>query len=170
MDETDDTGLATLAVVKPTLTEEKLVKLANELAKAQLEPADLYQAFDITAAQFEQYIKPNPYFKQAYAAAILEWQSATSAVKRIKIKSATSLEQSLPMLHNRLNSATETLPAVVETAKLLAKLAGAGEEKPQTGSSERFSITINVGSKKIDRTIEPSIDITPQRELEKPHE
>ena len=166
-----ETILSTLVVnPDPELTEYQLVKLATELAKAQMRPAAIFEAFGITPVQFTKYIETNAYFQKAHAAATLDWNSATSAAKRIKIKSATSLEQSLPTLHERLNNRTEALPAVVETAKLLAKLAGVGEEKQQGGSNERFSININIGAKKIEQAIEPTIDITPQPALEKPSE
>jgi len=170
-DLSSETGLSEVSVNRdPKLAEDTLVKLANELAKAQRSPEDVFRSFDISLQQFTRHIEPNTFFKIAYDAAVRDWHSATSAAKRIKIKSATSLEDSLPMLHNRLNDNKETLPAVVETAKLLAKLAGVGEEKQQINSGERFSITINIGSKKIEQIAEPMIDITPQPVLEKPHE
>jgi len=166
-----DTGLAEIISNQdPKLPEEKLVKLANELAKAQLEPADVFQAFGITAAQFEQYVKTNPYFSRTYEAAVLDWHGVTSTAKRIKIKSATSLEQSLTTLHNRLNDPASALPAVVDTAKLLATLAGVGETKQPQGSGERFSISINIGIKKIEQEVPATIDVTPVPALEKPHD
>jgi hypothetical protein len=82
-----------------------------------------------------------------------------------------SLERGLRTLHDRMNNAAETLPAVVETAKLLAKLAGAGEEKiAQSGSGERFTISINIGSKKIEQEVAPTIDLIPTPALEKPND
>lgn len=152
----------------PQLSEEQLVKLAIELAKAQRRPDAIFETFNITQEQFDKYIGPNLFFIKVYDAAVLDWNSATSAAKRIKIKSATALEQALPALHTRMIDRAEALPAAVETAKLFAKLAGVGEEKQPGVTSERFSITINVGSKKIEQAIEPSIDVTPVPTLEKP--
>ena len=171
-DLSSDTGLAGAIVNQdPKLTADQLAKLAIELASGTFKLGDVLQTFNITVAQFERHIETNPYFKQAYDAAVLEWNSAKSAVKRIKIKSATSLEQSLPTLHRRLNDNAETLPAVVETAKLLAKLAGAGEEaQKQASSGERFTISINIGSKKVEQTVEPVLDLTPVPALEKLNE
>jgi hypothetical protein len=167
----DDTGLATLSVTRPTLADDTVIKLANELAKAQREPEDVLESFSISVAQFTTYVEHNPFFKQVYAAAVQDWNSATSAAKRIKIKSAASLESSLTTLHQRLNDPQSALPAVVDTAKLLATLAGVGDTKQApAGSGERFSININIGSKKIESAVEPTIDITPQPALEKPGE
>ena len=153
----------------PKLDSQKLTRLALELAKATFNPSEVLRAFNLTVAQFERYIAPNPFFKQAYDAAIIEWNSSTSTVKRIKTRSAAILEDSLPALSARLVDTGESLPAVVETAKLFAKLAGAGEENKTVGSSDRFSISINIGPKTIERVIEPTIDITPQKALEKPN-
>jgi hypothetical protein len=167
----DDTGLATLAIAKPNLTEDTMVKLANELAKAQREPEDVLESFSLSVSQFTTHIENNPFFQQVYAAAVQDWNSATSAAKRIKIKSAASLESSLTTLHQRLNDPQSALPAVVDTAKLLATLAGVGDTKQApAGSGERFSININIGSKKIESAVEPTIDLTPQPALEKPND
>lgn len=154
----------------PKLGDEQLTKLANELASGILPPHTILKTFNLTPAQLEKYITPNPYFKRVYEAACVEWDSATSAVKRIKIKSAVSLERGLETLHDRMINPVENLPAVVETAKLLAKLAGAGEEKITQGSGERFTISINIGAKQIERTSEPTIDVTPTPALEKPND
>ena len=167
-----ETGLAEAVIIQdPKLNPDQLAKLAIELASGTFKLGDVLQTFKISLTQFERHVETNPHFKQAYDAAVIEWTSANSTVKRIKIKSATSLEQSLPTLHQRLNSTTEALPAVVETAKLLAKLAGAGEEaQRQTSSGERFTISINIGSKRVEQTVEPVLDLTPVPALEKLNE
>ena len=154
----------------PHLDSQKLATLAGELAKGTFNPIEVLKSFGLTVGQLERYIAPNPFFKQAYDAAVIEWNSSTSTVKRIKTRSAAILEDSLPALSARLVDQRESLPAVVETAKLFAKLAGAGEEKQIQGSTDRFTISINIGSKKIEQVIEPTIDITPQKALESPSE
>jgi hypothetical protein len=154
----------------PHLDSQKLATLAGELAKGTFNPVEVLKSFGLTVGQLERYIAPNPFFKQAYDAALVEWNSSTSTVKRIKTRSAAILEDSLPALSARLTDHRESLPAVVETAKLFAKLAGAGEEKSVAGPSDRFTISINIGSKKIEQVVEPTIDITPQRALESPND
>lgn len=154
----------------PHLDSQKLATLAGELAKGTFNPVEVLKSFGLTVGQLERYIAPNPFFKQAYGAALVEWNSSTSTVKRIKTRSAAILEDSLPALSARLTDHRESLPAVVETAKLFAKLAGAGEEKSVAGPSDRFTISINIGSKKIEQVVEPTIDITPQRALESPND
>lgn len=166
-----NTGLTDLIVNQdPKLDSQQLVKLAVELANATFNPADILKAFKVTDDQFKHYIKPNEFFCRAYDAAVIEWNSANSTAKRIKVRSAAALEGSLPTLVARMVDAKESLPAVVETAKLFAKLAGVGEEKQTAASGEKFTININIGSKKIEQTVQPTIDTTPISTLEKLHD
>ena len=74
-----DTGLAELVSNKdPKLTADQLAKLAIELASGTFKLGDVLATFNVTLAQFERHIEPNPHFKQAYDAAVLEWNSANS--------------------------------------------------------------------------------------------
>ena len=154
----------------PKLDSNQLAKLAEELANRTFNHIKVLRSYNLTIEQFEKYIASNPYFVQAYDAAIIEWNAATSTAKRIKIRSAAALEQSLPALHSRMVDAKEALPAAVETAKLFAKLAGVGEEKQAQVSGERFTISINIGTKKIEQEVNPTIDVTPTPALEKPND
>ena len=171
MDETQSHTGQIEPVVNPDFSVDKLAKLAHELANETLNPTSVCAAYGITVAQYKQHIEPNPYFKRVYEAALIEWASTTSTVKRIKIRSAAMLEAALLSLSERMVDKNEALPAAIQAATMFAKLAGAGEEKPQVGSGERFTISINIGSKKIEQVIEPTIDVTPApKELEKPHD
>lgn len=154
----------------PQLNSDQLAKLAGELANGTFNHIKVIRSYGLTFEQFEQYIVPNPFFKQAYDAAVIEWNAANSTAKRIKLRSAAALEQSLPVLHSRMVNTSETLPAAVETAKLFAKLAGVGEEKQGQISGEKFTISINIGTKKIEQEVHPTIDVNAVPALEKPSE
>ena len=39
------------------------------------------RSYGLTIEQFEHYIAPNPFFKQAYDAALIEWNAANSTAK-----------------------------------------------------------------------------------------
>lgn len=163
--------LSRLSSSDPNLDSHKMAKLAGELASATFTPAKVFEKFGLTSEQFKQYVESNPFFKQAYDAAVIEWHSATSTLKRLKIRSAVGLEETLPTLLARMADRTEALPGVVQATTIVAKMAGAGEERQAQGSSERFTISINIGSKKIEQVVEPTIDLTPTpKELEKPNE
>lgn len=167
----DLSSKAVLSSSDPNLDSHKMAKLAGELASATFSPDKVLQKFNLTMEQFRQYVEPNPFFKQAYDAAVIEWHAATSTLKRLKIRSAVGLEQVLPTLLARIDDRAEALPGAVQAATLVAKMAGAGEERQAQGSSERFTISINIGSKKIEQVVEPTIDLTPTpKELEKPNE
>lgn len=138
----------TVTVTAPAdMTATKLAKLAHELVWNIAERPIILERFGLTDAQFAAHVEPNPFFKQAYESAVIEWESAKSTGQRIQLKSAIQLEESLPTLHQRMNDAKEALPAVVETAKLLAKISGVdGASKQQTGSGEKFVININLAA------------------------
>ena len=148
------------ATVKPDIDEATLVVLARDMAWNVRDPLIILDAIGINWEQFHVHVKTNPFYKRAYETFLLEWESASTTNKRIAIKSAAALEDSLPHLGAKLVDAKESLPAKTEAAKLFARLAGAGEEKKDYSSGEKFVITINLGNDKIrlEDTIRAEID------------
>ena len=142
MDETPSNVTAAV-----TLDATRLAKLAHELVWNIAERPVIFARFGLTEAQFAEHVENKPFFKQAYESAVIEWESAKSTSQRIQLKSAIQLEESLPVLHQRMNDDKEALSGVVETAKLLAKISGVdGTSKTQTGTGEKFVININLGA------------------------
>ena len=136
------------APVHPDLDTNRIAMLAREMAMA-IRPVELIlKAVNITQAQFDKFILPNAFYKRAYETFVLEWESALSTNKRIAVEAAAILEDSLPKLNARMINGQEPLSSSTETAKLFAKLAGAGETK-EVSQGERFTITINLGGEKI---------------------
>lgn len=160
MDETPSVAVLPAPVVNPDMSEQQLVLLAREMVMRIKSPADVLAAFSLSQAQFDTHIMLNRFYKRAFETLLLEWEAAGSTNKRIAFKTAVALEDSLPTLNARMNNAKETLPAVVETAKLFAKLSGAGEEKRDTAPGEKFTITINLGEQrlKFEETVGPTIE------------
>ena len=145
----------------------QVAALAREMAIAIKDPHHILEAMGVSQAQFDAYVRPSAFYKRAYEAYVVEWESALSTNKRIALQSAAAIEDILPKLSARMSNGQEGLTAVTETAKLLAKLAGIGEEKRNVGEGERFSIVINLGADttlKFNETIggAPLIDITPE--------
>ncbi len=128
------------------LNQSEIAALAREMAIAIKDPDLVLETFRITRDQFEAYVLKNTFYKRAFEAFVIEWESALSTKKRIELQSAAAIEDVLPKLSARMSSGTEGLGAVTETAKLLAKLAGIGEDKKTPTEGERFSITINLGA------------------------
>ena len=124
----------------------QMAALAREMAIAIKDPSLILEAMGVTQAQFDAYVRPNAFYKRAYEAFVIEWESALSTNKRIALQSAAALEDVLPKLSARMSNDKEGLPAVTDTAKLLARLAGVGEAQRQTEAGERFTININLGA------------------------
>ena len=150
----------------PNLSEQQLVALARELVQAIKRPEEILPDYNITQEQFDAHVITNGYFKRAYEALLIEWNSATSTNKRLALKSAALLEDSLPRLGARMTDAKENLPAVVEAGKFFAKLAGAGEEH-ERAAGEKFTITINIGDQKLQMGAQRNapIDVSPPLEV-----
>jgi len=149
MDEAPSLPVPVTAAVNPNLSELQLVKLARELVMHIQDPAKVIASFNLTQAQFDQHVLTNRFYKRAYETLLIEWEAAESTNKRIAFKSAYTLEDGLPTLGARMIDGKENLTAAVETAKLLAKLSGAGEEKRDTTPGEKFTIQINIGQKEL---------------------
>jgi hypothetical protein len=132
----------------PGLDVNRLAVLAREMAMAIQPVEKILNAVGISQAQFEKFILPNAFYKRAYESFVLEWESALSTNKRIALGAAAILEDSLPKLNARMLNDINPLSSVTETAKLFAKLAGAGETK-EAVQGERFTITINMGGEKV---------------------
>jgi hypothetical protein len=130
----------------PDLDEFALAKLAREMAMAVRSYKDIFADFEISEEDYYQ-IEKNEFYKRAKAQFAIEWNSALSATDRVKIISASYLEQMLPVLGAKATNPTENLGAATEIAKLFSRNAGIGEGKGDARSAaERFVITINLGA------------------------
>ena len=132
----------------PALSEADLVSLAREMVQCIKKPDEIFPGYHITQEQFDAHVFTNGYFKRAYQALLMEWNSAKSSNQRLALKSAALLEDSLPKVGARMVDAKENLTAVVEAGKFFAKIAGAGEEREKT-ASEKFTINISIGDQKL---------------------
>lgn len=133
----------------PALSEADLVSLAREMVQCIKKPDEIFPGYHITQEQFDAHVVTNGYFKRAYEALLLEWNSANSTNKRLALKSAALLEDSLPKLGARMTDNKENLNAAVEAGKFFAKLAGAGEDGKNQQVNEKFSINIVIGDQKL---------------------
>ena len=150
------------APLHPDLTANQIAAIAREIAMAIRSEVTILRAAGITKAQFETFVAVNPLYKRAYETFVVEWESALSTNKRIAIEAAAGLEDALPHLALRMTDDKEQLNQKVETAKLFAKLAGAGEVKEGAAVGERVFISIitGPGQQAITKTIEatPSVE------------
>lgn len=151
------------------LDETRLAKLARELAIGVRTYESIFADFDITEEDFYE-ISKIPFFQRAKEEFTLEWNSATSAKKRLELGSLAYLESLFPKLVARAKSGTEPLQASNDVAKLLARAAGIGEVKQEHEASDRFVIQISVGGqlKTFDEQLAPAgapqIELSPEKE------
>ena len=123
----------------------RLVRLARELAM-DMQPLDqLLARGGWTLEQYEQLARW-PHFQHLVAAEAESWESALNTHERVKLKAAAMVEDWLPEAHQRLHDRQEPLPAKVETAKLITRLAGMGVETAVVGENTgKFQLVINIG-------------------------
>lgn len=129
----------------PDLDEFALARLAREMAMAVRSYKDIFSDYEIDESDYYE-IEKNEFYKRAKAQFAIEWNSALSAADRVKVISASYLEQMLPVLGAKATHAGTTIGDATELAKLFSRNAGIGEGKGDGKSAaERFVITINIG-------------------------
>jgi hypothetical protein len=141
----------------------QIAALAREMAMAIRQPPAILAQFAITQEEFEQ-IQTLDYYKRCYESFVMEWESAGSTNRRIAIQSAAALEQALPGLAAQMIDSKQPATARNELAKTFAKLAGAGEQKREEASAEKFKIIINLGADRQvfdEKIVRPSVDVVP---------
>lgn len=124
----------------------KLVKLAREIAMDILSLETILKQHSISPEQWED-LKYNGKFKLLLESESEAWNTALNTHERVKLKAAAMLEEWLPELNNRLHDIDEALPAKIEGAKMLTRVAGMGMPgQVEGGTAERFTVTINLGA------------------------
>ncbi len=127
--------------------EVKLVKLARQIAMGVKDLPDILFANDLTQREFEE-ISKLPHFKRILDAEVRSWASIDSAEDRVRVKSASLIEEFLPELYARLNDRDENLTGKVKALELASKWARLGQtEAPTAGApGDRVQVIINLGA------------------------
>lgn len=145
----------TATVIAPHLEPHIVALLAREIAIEINEVETILGHFQLTGAQLER-IRELPFFQKIYAAEYAAWKSASNTVERMKLEAAATLEMAMPAVGARMLKDTEPLEKVVAAGQMFMKIAGIGGEN-QKGfvPGEKYSIVINIGDAKLEKTIEP---------------
>lgn len=124
----------------------ELVQLAREIAMDIRDIETVLKDHGITPERFEK-LKSMPRFRALVESEMVAWNGSLNTQERLKLKSASMLEEWLPELNARIHDPKETLTSKLEGGKLIARLAGAGLNgfNVESGGGERFSVTINLG-------------------------
>ena len=137
-----------------------ILKIAREIAM-DLHPLEtILKRYEIDANEWEK-ISNSTYFKTVLTNEVAAWNSAVNTHERVRIKSASLIEEWLPELFQRMHAPGEALSAKIEGGKLAARLAGLGLTGADVaGVGEKFSVTINLGadqSLKIEKSVAPKV-------------
>ena len=157
--QTAQTGpVANLPATLPSLNQTYVVKLARELVMQIKDESEILKSYRITDEQLAA-IRQLDFFQRAYEAYMIEWNSATSAERRLQLISLAYIEDGLPDLAARMVKSDEDLGKCVEVGKLLTKLGGLDkQEKGGVSQGEKFVINIDLGG---DDKIRLEKNITP---------
>lgn len=139
-----ETGLVTAPVTLPGWPPAKMAKLARELVLLQKPREAILADYRIDEATFKQ-IAENDFYKRAFEAYCIEWNSAVNTPDRLQIQSLTILEDGLPHLGAKMQDDKEPLSSKVQVATLLSKMGGISEGRRENAAGEKFTITINLG-------------------------
>lgn len=152
--------MASTAVLAPSNSDLQLVKLAREIAMDIHPLKTILKQYSISSEAWED-LQRNGKFRALLESECEAWNTATNTAERVKLKAAAMLEEWLPELNNRLHDRDETLPAKIEGAKMLTRVAGMGLPGQVEGvAPEKFTVTINLGPQVPPVTIER--DVTPK--------
>jgi hypothetical protein len=134
--------------------DQQLRQLAHEIVKNIRDASDVLAEFGLSEAQYAE-IAETSTFKTMLRQAAAEWEAAGNTSERVRLKSATLIEQALPDLYKELTNRSEPLSSRVSLVQTLAKIAGLGQQAaaPQ-GKGNVFKLTINTsGHRSEPRTI-----------------
>jgi uncharacterized protein YuzB (UPF0349 family) len=134
----------------------QLIRLAREIAMDIRTIDQILDVLELDHATYEG-ICAMPQFQRYLRVALEEWNSALNTAERVKIKSLSFVEESLPEFYARAHDPKEGLAPKVELLKTIARFAGVGGQVTSGTAPERMVVTINLGS---DHQLRVERDIT----------
>lgn len=127
-------------------------KVAQNLAMDIYELDDILKNLSIHPREFERW-KEHPRFIMYLKVAKEEWNSASNAAERTKLKAATVMEDFMLEAHASLHDKKQPLNQRVELGKLVAKIAGMGEPRVfgngAAGNAPAFQLNIVIGKETV---------------------
>lgn len=140
------------------VSELTLLKLSREIAKDIHPIENILERFNIDADLWET-IRVNSRFVALLQHEVETWNSAPNTSERVKIKSLSFVEELLPEMYERAHDPREPLSAKIELLKTVGRFGGVGVSASEGGTSEKLSVTINLGS---DKELKFEKDVTPK--------
>ena len=130
------------------LAEHQMRSLAKEIACDMLPLEEILRNARVDYDTFER-IRGTPQFKALLAEAVEQWHGATNSRKRVRLKSATIIEDILPSLAVAAVDPNFPATARIELIKALMRAGGVADGAPQSGDTSGQSgvrIVINMGA------------------------
>lgn len=127
-----------------------MLAVAREIAMGMNDLPTILVNYNVSKEEWDK-IHTNPRFSSLVDNEREAWLSATNAAERLKIKSATVLEDWLLDASAQLYDQKHALNHRTDLAKLMAQMAGVGGNargQNEAAVGSRVSITINMGSDK----------------------
>jgi len=134
------------------LSDDRLHRLAHELARNLLPPETVFENFGITPELFQDKIQPNETFTRYYAESYALWHGVNNLPERVKTKAAMLFEEFMPEAARIIHDTSLNLPPRVQLAMFIAELGGL---KPQPSAASaanngasvnnKVHVTINLG-------------------------
>jgi hypothetical protein len=120
--------------------------VARDLAMGIYELDTILENNEVDKYAFHQW-KENPRFLSYLKQERDAWNAASNVAERAKLKAGIIMEEFMVDAHHELRDRKTPLNQRVELAKLLARVAGMGEQKVTTGGNgSGFHLQINIGS------------------------
>jgi hypothetical protein len=122
-----------------------IIKLAREVGIDHYPIADILARYNISEAEWEA-LQEYPRFQELVEIERQNWNSALNTNGRIKLKSATLIEEWMEEGHRLLHASGESMNSKVELIKLLGKFSGLDTPAQMQGEmAGRVTINIKIG-------------------------
>ena len=130
-------------------TNVQFLRIAREIAMDLNDIETILKQYQLTPKQWES-VQRDPQFLRLLEAEIAAWNAAGNTHERTKLKAGALIEEWLLEANQRIHDKNEALSAKTEVVKLLARVAGMGQERTDGTSAggDRFQVTINLGAEK----------------------
>jgi hypothetical protein len=133
-------------VPTPITSDNLSAALANELALGLLPIPDIIKRFGITKSQLKGLLHQDT-FKRMVKEAKREWNSASNAKERIRIKAAIAAEEGLLTLYEIFQDLELNPSARLEAYKQITELADVKPKKDVQDTGQHFNLVLNLGDK-----------------------
>lgn len=120
-------------------------RLAQELARDMYPVPEVLGRYNLDAAVFVQYVRPNPVFTKAYLEARTMWHSTAGTEERIEHKARATFEDWLAEADTLFHDRSQPLSAKVEMMKMVGNVGGLmSKDKDQKGVAPGERVVINI--------------------------